>query len=96
MKSYYVYILTNKIHSVLYIGVTSDLERRLYEHRHKLVKGFTSKYNATKLVYVEETNDAVAAISREKQLKGWLRKKKDDLISVANPEWHDLSEDWYK
>ena len=94
MKNYYVYILTNKTHSVLYIGVTSDLERRLYEHKNKLVKGFTSRYNLEKLVFIEQTTDAAAAIAREKQLKGWLRKKKDALIAEQNPKWHDLSEDW--
>ena len=95
MKSYYVYILTNKLHTVLYIGVTNDLERRLYEHKHKLVKGFTSKYNVTKLVYVEETGDSIAAISREKQLKGWTRAKKMALVESINPQWRDLTEDWY-
>lgn len=94
MKNYYVYILTNKLHPVLYIGITNDLERRLYEHRHKLVKGFTSRYNLDKLVHIEHTNDAVSAIAREKQLKGWLRKKKDALIAENNSDWHDLSKDW--
>ena len=75
MKSYYVYIMTNKS-KTLYIGVCNDLKRRVYEHKNKLVPGFTEKYNITKLVYFEETSDVEAAIKREKQLKGWIRKKK--------------------
>ena len=89
MNSYYVYIMTNKSRT-LYTGVTNDLERRVFEHKHHLVEGFTKKYNITKLVYFEETNDVREAISREKQIKGWLRKKKIALIA----EWKDLSEDW--
>jgi putative endonuclease len=96
MKDYYVYILTNKFHTTLYIGVTNNLERRLYEHRNKLVKGFTSKYNLAKLVHIEQTGDALAAITREKQLKGWTRAKKMALVESTNPQWRDLSEDWYK
>jgi putative endonuclease len=96
MKNYYVYILTNKLHTVLYIGVTNDLERRLYEHRNNLIKGFTSKYNLHKLVFIEQTNDVAAAIAYEKQLKGWTRKKKEALIEAANPQWRDLSENWYR
>ncbi len=92
MKTYYVYILAN-YSKTLYIGITSDLVKRIYEHKNKLVKGFTGKYNMTKLVYFEDTNDVNAAISREKQLKGWLRKKKVDLIESVNPEWLDLSSD---
>ena len=91
---YYVYILTNWDDSVLYIGVTENLPRRLYEHRSHLVDGFSSKYNTEKLVYFEETTDVYSAISREKQLKGWTRKKKNELISKMNPEWKDLSIDW--
>ena len=91
---YYVYILSNWDDSVLYIGVTGNLPRRLYEHRNHLVDGFSSKYNTEKLVYFEETTDVYSAISREKQLKGWTRKKKNDLISKTNPEWKDLSADW--
>jgi putative endonuclease len=90
MKNYYVYILTNKSNKVLYTGVTNNLSRRVYEHKHKLVKGFTSKYNVNKLVYYEITNYVVAAIQREKQIKGWLRKKKMDLIESLNPKWEDL------
>ena len=91
---YYVYILSNWNDSVLYIGVTNNLPRRLYEHRNHLVTGFTSKYNTHKLVYFEETNDVYSAISREKQLKGWVRKKKNNLIMQKNPEWKDLSAEW--
>jgi len=93
---YYVYILTNWSNKVLYIGVTNNLERRLFEHKHKLVKGFTEKYNVDKLVYFESTTNVVAVITREKQLKGWVRKKKIDLISESNSCWVDLSEDWYE
>ena len=91
---YYVYILSNWDDSVLYIGVTSDLKRRLYEHRNHLVDGFTARYNVHKLVYFEYTNDVRSAIDREKQLKGWRRDKKNALISKANPEWIDLSKTW--
>ncbi|KJS87710.1 MAG: hypothetical protein JM58_03340 [Peptococcaceae bacterium BICA1-8] len=89
---YYVYILTNWSNNVLYTGVTNDLERRLYEHKNKMVKGFTKKYNVDKLVYFESTTDVRSAISREKQIKGWIRSKKNDLIENANPGWKDLSE----
>jgi len=78
----------------LYTGVTNNLERRVYEHKHKLIPGFTSKYNITKLVYYEEGNDVNAALVREKQIKGWLRSKKIALIESVNPEWRDLSLDW--
>ena len=91
---YYVYILTNKMNTVLYTGVTNNLEYRLYEHKNKTVKGFTAKYNVNKLVYYEETGDIIAAITREKQIKGWLRSKKEELINAVNPEWNDLSEEW--
>ena len=91
---YFVYMLSNWSDSVLYIGVTGNLHRRLYEHRNHLVDGFTSKYNTHKLVYFEETNDIYSALSREKQLKGWTRKKKNDLITKMNPEWKDLSANW--
>ena len=91
---YFVYILSNWNDSVLYIGVTSDLPRRLYEHRNNLVDGFTKQYNVHKLVYYEYTNDVYSAISREKPLKGWRRSKKDALITKMNPDWHDLSADW--
>jgi len=93
---YYVYMLTNTYNTVLYIGVTNNLERRLYEHKNKLVDGFTKKYNLHKLVYFDTTIDVRSAIQREKQLKGWTRAKKNALIENTNPNWADLSEDWYK
>ena len=95
MKQYYVYIMTNRS-KTLYTGVTDDLARRVYEHKNKLVKGFTQKYNIARLVYYEITSDVHAAIQREKQIKGWLRKRKIALIEAANPEWEHLSEGWYE
>lgn len=89
---FYVYILTNKSNKVLYTGVTNNLERRLYEHKNNLIKGFTQKYNVNKLVYYETTSDVRNAIMREKQIKGWLRSKKIELVVNMNPEWKDLSE----
>ena len=86
----YVYPLANKHNNVLYTGVTSDLIRRVYEHKNKLVKGFTQKYNVDRLVYYEACANIVVAIEREKQIKAWSRKKKDDLINALNPEWDDL------
>ena len=91
-KNFYVYILTNKSNEVLYIGVTNDLLRRVFEHKNKVVEGFTKKYNLTKLVYYEVTDSAESAIRREKQLKNWHRKWKIDLINQFNPEWEDLNE----
>ena len=92
MRQFYVYIVTQRGRGVLYTGVTSDLVRRMYEHRHKLVPGFTSRYHLTRLVYFEVISEAPGAIAREKQIKGWLRQKKIDLIEAGNPEWVDLSE----
>ena len=89
-KHYYVYILTNKHNKVLYTGVTNNLQRRVYEHREKLIEGFTKKYNVDKLVYYEETESIEAAILREKQIKGGSRQKKLDLIEGMNPGWRDL------
>lgn len=77
----------------LYVGVTNNLERRVFEHKHKLVLGFTSRYNMNRLVFYEETPDIVSALEREKQIKGWLRARKIELIESANPGWHDLSEE---
>ena len=89
--SYYVYILTNKSNSVLYNGVTNDLIRRGYEHRNHLDKNsISAKYNVTKLVYFEETSDVKSAIEREKQIKSWNRKSKENLINAMNPKWEDL------
>ena len=93
MNQYYVYIMTNNS-KTLYTGVTNNLNRRVYEHKNKLIKGFTAKYNITKLVYFEIFNDINQAIAREKQIKGWLRKKKVYLIESVNPEWDDLSQEW--
>jgi len=92
-ENYYVYIMTNKYNTVLYTGVTNDLVRRVYEHKNKLVEGFTAKYNLTKLVYYEIYNDVKEAINREKQIKGWKREKKEDLIKEFNPMWKDLYEE---
>ena len=89
-KEYYIYLLTNKHNNVLYTGVTNDLVRRIYEHKNKLQKGFTEKYNVDRLVYYEIYADIVEAIRREKQIKGWSRTKKNDLINQLNPEWKDL------
>ena len=94
MSQYYVYILTNWNDRVMYIGVTNDLRRRLYEHKEELVDGFTKDYRVHKLVYFETTSDVKAAIEREKQLKGWRREKKNGLVERLNPTWRDLSEDW--
>ena len=94
MNSYYVYILSYYTHSTLYIGVTNDLKRRLYEHQNKLIEGFSSKYNTNKLVYFEEVSDVKAAIQREKNLKKWKREWKDELIRKTNPDFKDLSKDF--
>ena len=90
MNHYYVYILSNWNNKVLYIGVTNDINRRIHEHKNKLVEGFTKKYNVNKLIYLEEVSDIEAAIKREKQLKGWNRQKKKNMINSMNPEWKDL------
>jgi putative endonuclease len=87
---YYVYILTNDSHKVLYTGITNDLERRCYEHKHKLVKGFTQKYNVHKLIYFEIFEDIDLAIAREKQIKGYSRSKKEALIDKLNKNWNEL------
>ena len=94
MNSYYVYILTNKTNSVIYIGITNNLLRRLYEHKNKLLDGFTKKYNVNKLVYFEQTSDINEAIKREKILKKWNREWKIELIKKQNPEFKDLSSEW--
>ena len=91
---YYVYLLTNEKGNVIYTGVTNDLLRRVYEHKNHLDKGsFTAQYNIEKLVYYETTNDVESAIAREKQIKGWNRKRKNKLVESKNPEWKDLYED---
>ena len=86
---YYVYVLTNKTDSVMYIGVTNDLCRRLSEHRNEQLESFTKKYHLSKLVYFEEYSEAKDAIAREKQLKHWTRAKKNQLIETINPNWND-------
>ena len=90
LKNYYIYLLTNKRNSVIYTGVTRHLTQRVYQHKIKLQKGFTQKYNVNKLVYFETTTDIYVAIKREKQIKGWKRIKKIALIEKDNPEWLDL------
>lgn len=92
-KQYYVYIMTNKYNTVLYTGVTNDLVRRVYEHKNKLIDGFTAKYNITKLIYYEIAQDVNEAIRREKQIKGWSRDKKKALIESLNSQWRDLYEE---
>lgn len=87
---YYVYLLTNKNNTVIYTGVTNGLKRRVYEHKEKLIDGFTKKYNVNKLVYFESTNDVNSAIQREKQIKAGSRQKKIDLINSVNKNWKDL------
>jgi putative endonuclease len=89
---YYVYIMSNRTH-VLYIGVTNDLERRVPEHKARITPGFTRRYSLTRLVYFEEHQSISAAIEREKQLKGWRRKRKVELIESVNPAWSDLARD---
>ncbi len=91
---YLVYILASKKNGVLYIGVTNDLERRIFEHKNKIVKGFTSRYNVDQLMYFEKFTNINEAIKREKQLKKWNRQWKIDLIEKDNPEWMDLSDGW--
>ena len=95
-KLYYVYLLTNKNDKVMYVGVTNNLERRLYEHKTKMILGFTEKYNVNKLVYFEETSDVHTAIAREKEIKKWRREKKNNLVVAVNPEWKDLSDGWFE
>jgi len=89
-KNYYLYIITNWNNNVMYIGVTNDLVRRLYEHKNKLYDGFTKKYNLNKLVYFELFFDIEDAIRREKEIKKWRREKKNKLVESINPEWRDL------
>ena len=88
---YFVYILTNKSNKVMYIGVTNDLRRRLYEHKNELVDGITKRYHIHKLVYYESYKEIRDAILREKRLKGLLRSRKNELVELTNPEWNDLS-----
>ncbi len=92
MKKYFVYIMASQRNGTLYIGVTSDIAKRVHEHKNDLIKGFTEKYKVHRLVYVEETDDIRIAITREKQLKKWKRSWKLRLIEEQNPEWDDLYE----
>ena len=94
-KQYYVYIITNRS-GTLYTGVTNNLERRIREHKSGNIPGFARRYRISRLVFYEETTDIASAIQREKQIKGWLRKKKVALIESMNPDWRDLSEEWYQ
>ena len=91
---YYVYFLTNRTNTVLYVGVTNNLQRRLYEHKNELADGFTKRYHVHKLVYFETTTDVKAAIGREKQIKSWSRARKNSLVETMNPKWEDLSLNW--
>lgn len=90
MKDYYVYIITNKYNTVLYTGVTNDLKRRIYDHKNKLVEGFSKKYNLYKLVFCDVFPSVVEAIAAEKRIKGWVRAKKIKLIESKNPHWEEL------
>jgi putative endonuclease len=94
-RTFYVYILSRKSRRI-YTGVTNNLERRVWEHKNKLAEGFTKRYKIDRLVYYEQTDDVISAISREKQIKGWLRSKKIKLIESTNLTWEDLSESWHK
>jgi putative endonuclease len=94
MKKSFVYFMTNKNNTVIYVGVTSDLLKRVYQHKTKTYKGFTAKYNCDKLIYFEEFDAINLAIAREKQLKSGNRKRKERLINAENPEWNDLSDGW--
>ncbi len=95
MPSYYVYIMSS-LSGTLYTGISKDLKRRVYEHKHKLIDGFTKTYNVTRLVYFEETLDVKSAIAREKEIKHWRRSKKIVLIEGLNPTWLDLAQDWFE
>jgi putative endonuclease len=93
---YWVYILASKPNGTLYIGVTNSLQRRIWEHKNGMISGFTKQYGLKTLVYFEEFRDVTRAIAREKELKGWLRTRKIELIRQDNPLWHDLAADWYQ
>jgi putative endonuclease len=93
-RKYFVYVMSNRTRT-LYVGITNDLVRRAFEHKHKLLKGFTARYSLDRLVYFDETTDVYEAIAREKQLKGWLRARKIALIESTNPRWQDLSRRWF-
>jgi len=92
--NFYVYILTNWNDQIMYVGMTNNLERRMYEHKNKLVNGFTKRYNMNKLVYYEHTTNVYEAIAREKEIKNWRREKKNKLVTTLNPDWNDLRLEW--
>jgi len=94
MKTSYVYLLTNKNNTVIYVGVTTNLVGRIYEHKTGVFRGFTYRYNCNKLLYYEEFSDINEAIEREKQIKAGSRKRKEHLINSTNPDWIDLAKDW--
>ncbi|MBN2132603.1 MAG: GIY-YIG nuclease family protein [Sedimentisphaerales bacterium] len=94
-KTYCIYIMTNKS-GTLYTGVTGSIKTRVWQHKNGLVEGFTKRYNITRLIYYESFADISSAIAREKEIKGWVRRKKLDLIASANPQWDDLSKGWYE
>ena len=96
MKAYFVYILASQRNGTLYIGVTSNLQKRIWEHKNKIVKGFAEKYNVDKLIYYEQTENVMSALEREKQLKKWNRSWKIKLIEKKNPKWSDLYFDLMK
>jgi len=93
-KTFYVYVMASKT-GTLYVGMTDNIKRRVHEHKHHLIPGFTDKYKVERLLYLETINDPASAINREKQIKAWRREKKVALIDSANPEWNDLSQGWY-
>ena len=95
-ENYYVYLIANWNHTVLYSGVTSNLERRVYDHRNKLMRTHAPTYSADKLVYFEQTGDASSARRRETEIKRWCRQKKDQLVETLNTTWKDLSSEWYR
>ena len=95
MNTYYLYIMASKT-GTLYVGFTSDIKERVYQHKNHLLPGFTDKYNVERLVYIETFGEAFAGIRREKQIKAWRREKKVRLIDSANPKWDDLSAEWYE
>jgi putative endonuclease len=94
MKTFYLYIMASRSRT-LYVGMTSDIKQRVYQHKQHEIEGFTDKYNIESLVYVESIRDAASAINREKQIKKWRREKKVKLIESQNPQWTDLAADWY-
>ena len=95
MKTYFVYIITNKPQGTLYIGVTNNLERRILEHKQKIIKGFAARYNLDRWVYFEDFAYVTEAVACEKRLKGWTRNRKVELIEVRNAAWEDLSVKWF-